>query len=102
MNNIESLSSFYTKENDTIRLFNELLPWTFNCQTLIDAAKNGQTDQCEQLIRLGIDINESDNYGNTALWTSYFHEHLDTLFTLLQVVYFNLNFLCRPFIIAWC
>jgi ankyrin repeat protein len=81
------MDNIHTKENDNVRLFNELLPWTFNCRTLIDAARNGQTDKCEQLIRLGVDINECDNYGNTALWTSYFHEHLDTLFTLLQVVF---------------
>ena len=79
------MDNIHTKENDTVRLFNELLPWTFNCRTLIDAARNGQTSECEDLIRLGIDINESDDYGNTALWTSYFHEHLETLFTLLQV-----------------
>ncbi|CAF1604889.1 unnamed protein product [Rotaria sp. Silwood1] len=84
-NKIESLYSFHTKENDTVELFNELLPWTFNCRTLIDAARNGQTAECEDLIRLGVDINECDNYGNTAVWTSYFHEHLDTLFTLLQL-----------------
>jgi len=99
-NKIESL--FHTKENDTVRLFNELLPWTFNCQTLIDAARNGQTDECEQLIRLGVDINESDNYGNTALWTSYFHEHLDTLFTLLQVVFESELALYTSLTIAWC
>lgn len=75
------------KENDIVELFNELLPWTFNCRTLIDAARYGRTNECEQLIQLGIDINETDNYGNTALWISYFHEHLDTLFTLLQVDY---------------
>jgi hypothetical protein len=74
-----------SNENDIVRLFNELLPWTFNCRTLIDAARNGKTAECEDLIRLGVDINESDNYGNTAVWTSYFYEHLDTLFTLLQV-----------------
>jgi ankyrin repeat protein len=86
-NKIESL--FHTKENDIVRLFNELLPWTFNCRTLIDAARNGKTAECEDLIRLGVDINESDNYGNTAVWTSYFYEHLDTLFTLLQVRFPN-------------
>ena len=84
-NSLESLRSFHTKENDIVRLFDELLPWTFNCRTLIDAARNGQTAECEDLIRLGVDINDSDTYGNTAVWTSYFHEHLDTLFTLLQV-----------------
>ena len=78
-------SSLPSKETDTVRLLNELLPWTFNCRTLIDAARNGQTAECEDLIRLGVDINESDHHGNTAVWTSYFHEHLDTLFTLLQV-----------------
>ena len=78
-------TEYVSKENDTVRLFNELLPWTFNCRTLIDAARNGQTAECEDLIQLGVDINESDHYGNTAVWTSYFHEHLDTLFTLLQV-----------------
>lgn len=84
-NSFDSLRSFHTKENDIVRLFDELLPWTFNCRTLIDAARNGQTAECEDLIRLGVDINDSDTYGNTAVWTSYFHEHLDTLFTLLQV-----------------
>jgi ankyrin repeat protein len=100
-NNVQSLSSIHTKENDIVRLFNELLPWTFNCQTLIDAARNGLTSECEDLIRLGADINESDNYGNTAVWTSYFHEHLDTLFTLLQVD-FDINYLLSDFLVAWC
>ncbi|CAF0981438.1 unnamed protein product [Adineta ricciae] len=84
-NSHQSLRSFHTKENDIVRLFDELLPWTFNCRTLIDAARNGETAECEDLIRLGVDINDSDTYGNTAVWTSYFHEHLDTLFTLLQL-----------------
>lgn len=75
----------YSEENEIVRLFDELLPWTYNCQILIDAARNGQTIECEQLIRLGVDINECDHYGNTPLWTSYFHAHLETLFTLLQV-----------------
>jgi ankyrin repeat protein len=92
MDKLESFSSFHSKENDTVRLFNELLPWTYNCRTLIDAARNGQTAECEHLIRLGVDINETDQNGNTALWTSYFHEHLETLFTLLQVE-FTINFL---------
>ncbi|CAF4007769.1 unnamed protein product [Rotaria sp. Silwood1] len=69
-NKVESLYSFHTKENDTIKLFNELLPWTFNCRTLIDAARNGQTAEYEDLIRLGVDINECDNYGNT-----YYHNY---------------------------
>ncbi|CAF2999723.1 unnamed protein product, partial [Rotaria sp. Silwood2] len=72
--NLESLSSLHTKENDIVRLFNELLPWTYNCRTLIDAARNGQTAECEDLIRLGVDINESDNYRNTVVWTTYFHD----------------------------
>jgi hypothetical protein len=95
------MDNIHTKENDNVRLFNELLPWTFNCRTLIDAARNGQTDKCEQLIRLGVDINECDNYGNTALWTSYFHEHLDTLFTLLQVV-FHLDCFYRFLFCCYC
>ncbi|CAF4343587.1 unnamed protein product, partial [Rotaria sordida] len=52
------LSSLHTKENDIVRLFNELLPWTYNCRTLIDAARNDQTAECKDLIRLGVDINE--------------------------------------------
>ncbi|UJR09718.1 hypothetical protein I4U23_013947 [Adineta vaga] len=84
-NDLKSLCLFHTKENDRVQLFNELLPWTYNCRTLIDAARNGETSECENLIRLGVDINESDAYGNTAVWISYFHEHLDTLFTLLQL-----------------
>ena len=74
------------KEDEIVRLFNELLPWTFNSRALINAARHGRTAECEDLIRLGVDINESDDEGNTALWISYFHEHLDTLFTLLQVL----------------
>lgn len=97
MDKLESFSSFHTKEYDTVRLFNELLPWTYNCRTLIDAARNGRTSECEYLIRLGIDINETDQNGNTALWTSYFHEHLDTLFTLLQVD-FNISIFSVEFL----
>ncbi len=101
MDKFESFSSsFHTKENDIVRLFNELLPWTYNCRTLIDAAQNGQTEECEYLIQLGVDINECDNCGNTALWTSYFHQHLDTLFTLLQVDCF-VCFLCSRCIFSF-
>ena len=74
------------QDNEIVRLFNELLPWTFHSRALIDAARQGRSSECEDLIRLGVDINESDDQGNTALWISYFHEHLDTLFTLLQVL----------------
>ena len=97
---MDKISSYHTKENDTIRLFNELLPWTYNCRILIDAARNGQTSECEQLVQLGVDINETDQNGHTALWTSYFHEHLDTLFTLLQVD-FHLARLLFSFVDSW-
>lgn len=84
-NDSDSFRSSDVKAHETARLFDELLPWTFKCRTLIDAARHGLTAQCEELIELGVDINESDDDGNTPVWTSYFHEHLDTLFTLLQV-----------------
>lgn len=82
---MDKSSQYSSEENEIVRLFNELLPWTYNCRTLIDAARNGRTIECEQLIHLGVDINECDHHGNTPLWTSYFHAHLETLFTLLQV-----------------
>ena len=82
---MDKFETFPSEENETARLFNELLPWTYNCRTLIDAARHGRTIECEHLIRQGVDVNECDHYGNTPLWTSYFHAHLETLFTLLQV-----------------
>lgn len=65
-----------------------LLVWTFFCsasfaedrgQALIEAAKEGDLKQVQEILEQGADINAKNNEGNTALAMASFGGHIETV-----------------------
>ncbi|CAF1097145.1 unnamed protein product [Adineta ricciae] len=62
----------------------DILPWTFMSRHVHQACADGRTNDIEQMIREGADLNDADEVGNTPLWLAYISGHLDTVFALLE------------------
>ncbi|UJR08665.1 hypothetical protein I4U23_012923 [Adineta vaga] len=63
----------------------DLLPWTFMSRHVHQACVEGRTNEIEQMIHEGADLNDTDEVGNTPLWLAYINGHLDTVFALLEL-----------------
>ena len=53
-------------------------------QKLIEAAKEGYTEEVQELLNIGINPNFQDKYGMTALMLALFNGHLDIGCLLLE------------------
>lgn len=55
----------------------EILPWTFMSNTIVESVESGDAASVEELVQAGVDLQVTTSNGCSLLWDAYMNNNLE-------------------------